>query len=96
VKRIATDGPYPGLTLLHRKGTLLAPVDISWRRAAKLVKNGLATLYPFHNRWQGKVDITEKGRSVASELAAKYASAAGISEGRVHETAEHEHIEVAR
>lgn len=57
---------WPGLSTLNRKKSLLVPTDISWRRAHRLVRAGLATIYPFHQRWQGRIDITDLGRSIAS------------------------------
>jgi len=46
-----------------RRGFLIVPREISWRRADKLVRDGLATIYPFHERWQGRLDLTRAGRS---------------------------------
>lgn len=43
-------------------GHLLVPKQISWRRAAQLEKLGYATIYPFHQRWLGRLDLTEAGR----------------------------------
>lgn len=48
---------------LARDGHLLVPKQISWRRAAQLVTLGHATLYPFHERWLGKLSITDLGRA---------------------------------
>lgn len=56
---------WPGLSALAKAGSLLVPTQISWRRATRIVKAGLATMYPFHQRWQGRVDITEAGRQRA-------------------------------
>jgi hypothetical protein len=53
---------WPGLKALAKAGTLLIPQQLSWRRADRIVKAGLATMYPFHRRWQGRIDITEAGR----------------------------------
>ena len=58
----------PGLKALHKKGTLYAPKQISWRRAYALQSLGFATVYPFHNRWQGRVRITEKGTEEAMRV----------------------------
>lgn len=54
---------WPGLAELAKTGSLLVPTNISWRKAQRLVGAGLATIYPFHQRWQGRLDITDKGRS---------------------------------
>jgi hypothetical protein len=59
------DRLHPGLTQLARAGSLLVPKQLSWRRAAALAKAGLASIYPFHERWLGRADITEAGRDRA-------------------------------
>lgn len=48
---------YPGITKLRRNGFLLVPQQISWTRAHRIVKAGFATIYPFHRRWQGRIDL---------------------------------------
>ncbi len=62
VSRI-TGVPDRVLQRLRHDGDLLVPRHISWRRAAVLVRHGYATLYPFHQRWLGKLDITPAGRT---------------------------------
>jgi hypothetical protein len=52
---------------LLKDGSLLVPKQISWRRAAQMEKLGHATIYPFHQRWLGRLDITEAGRNALSE-----------------------------
>lgn len=56
---------FPGLAKLARLGAMTAPKQISWKRAQKLKQLGFATIYPFHNRWQGYVEITQAGRDFA-------------------------------
>jgi hypothetical protein len=50
------------LRKLLERGCLLVPTHISWRRADQLVRIGLCTLYPFHQRWQGRLDLSAAGR----------------------------------
>lgn len=51
---------------LQRREVLFVPTQISWRRAQQFVGRGWATLYPFHERWLGRLDVTPLGRSVIS------------------------------
>lgn len=53
----------PQRRAVTRQGHLLVPKQISWRRAAQLEKRGLATIYPFHQRWLGRLDLTDAGRA---------------------------------
>lgn len=43
-------------------GMMLVPTEISWRRASAIQRRGWGTVYPFHQRWQGRLDITDLGR----------------------------------
>ena len=52
---------------LLKDGSLLVPKQISWRRAAQMEKLGHATIYPFHQRWLGRLDLTELGRTALSQ-----------------------------
>ena len=45
------------LRAIVRDGYLLVPTHISWRRADGFVSAGAASLYPFHRRWQGRLDF---------------------------------------
>lgn len=56
---------YPGLALLAKRRTLVAPRDISKIRARKLMSLGFATGYEFWQRWNLKIDITEAGDAAA-------------------------------
>jgi hypothetical protein len=49
------------------RNDLLVPKQISWRRASALVRPGYATLYPFYDRWLGRLQITDKGRAALGE-----------------------------
>jgi hypothetical protein len=55
---------YPGITKLSKLGALSVPKQLSWRRAVKLQKVGIATVYPFSERWLGVAEITPYGREV--------------------------------
>ena len=48
---------------LLRGGSALVPTEVSWRIAEKMKRLGWATLYPFHERWLGRMEITEAGRA---------------------------------
>lgn len=64
-KSIKAEAIWPGITALAKRGSLLVPTQISWRRANRLVVARMATIYPFHERWLGRVDVTERGRAAA-------------------------------
>jgi hypothetical protein len=55
-------GLFDDLGTLAKRGPLLVPKQISWRRANTLVKRQWAELYPFHERWLGRLTITDAGR----------------------------------
>lgn len=54
---------YPGISKLAAAGSLLIPKQISWRRAKRIQAAGAGTIYPFHERWLGRIDITPAGRA---------------------------------
>lgn len=52
---------------LQRDGFLLVPKHISWRRASQMQNAGIGTIYPFHERWLGRFDITPAGRAALAQ-----------------------------
>lgn len=59
--------PTALLRRFARTGVLLVPTHISWRRAAAIERKGWGAVYPFHHRWQGRLDITPAGREALRE-----------------------------
>ncbi|CDX26782.1 hypothetical protein MPL3356_60550 [Mesorhizobium plurifarium] len=62
-----------GLTEAERRkilklGHLLVPTHISWRRATQFMRLGYGAIDPFHQRWQGRLDLTEAGRAALNAL----------------------------
>ncbi|GJE29782.1 hypothetical protein [Methylobacterium organophilum] len=49
--------------VLLRTGECLVPRDLSWRRAEILRARGWASTNPFHQRWLGKLTLTQAGRA---------------------------------
>jgi len=56
------------LLWLARKESLLVPKQLSWRRSYMLQARGVCSVYPFHQRWLGRADITPLGLAVAQAL----------------------------
>jgi hypothetical protein len=52
---------------LAAQGHLLVPTQISWRHAQQFVAAGRATLYPFHERWLGRLDFAPQPQPFPSD-----------------------------
>ena len=57
--------------VLLRTGECLVPTELSWRRADQLVKASFATINPHHQRWLGKLTLTDSGRARAGLTASR-------------------------
>lgn len=68
VERLATVAETKAARRLGAKGEALVPAEISWRVASSFVRRGWGTLNPFHERWLGKITLTEAGRRALARL----------------------------
>ena len=67
VARIAAGLTKAQRTRFLRDGHLLVPTQISWRKADRLSALGIGTIYPFHQRWLGRIYLTCNGRQHLQE-----------------------------